>query len=242
MIVTRSAEKARTAIERIKQETEFTDAPIGFIEYDFNEGPSGFLQSWNEQRKEHPMPIDTLINCAGVSQTQALLTTSSEKMSEILQINLEVPIELSKHLLKEYFTLGKRPSGDPSSQAEQVSSYCVINVSSLLANRGGYGSSIYATSKAGLTAFTRTLTLEAATIRDRFPTLPPFRANAVLPGYIDTPMIETFSQSQKQKLESEIPLRRYGTAEEVADAVVFLIKNEYANNTVLNLDGGLSAV
>lgn len=145
-------------------------------------------------------------------------------------------------MLKEYFAHGKRLSTNSLSQLGQDSSYCVVNVSSLLANRGGYGSSIYATSKAGLTAFTRTLALEAATIRDRFSALPPFRTNAVLPGYIDTPMIETFSQSQKQKLESDIPLRRYGTAEEVADAVMFLLKNEYANNTVLNLDGGLSAM
>lgn len=54
-------------------------------------------------------------------------------------------------------------------------------------------------------------------------------------------MIEAFSADYRRKLEGEIPLGRYGTAAEVADAVLFLLRNEYANNTVLNLDGGLSA-
>lgn len=55
-------------------------------------------------------------------------------------------------------------------------------------------------------------------------------------------MISAFSESYQRKLEGEVPLGRYGTPQEVADAVLFLVGNEYANNCVLNLDGGLSAV
>lgn len=168
--------------------------------------------------------------------------TSSAAASEILKVNLEAPIELSRQMLKEYFSCGKSLSKQSTEPHTRPPSFCVVNISSLLAERGGYGTSVYSTSKAGLTAFTRTLTLEAAAIRDKFPTLPPFRANVVVPGYIDTPMLGNFSKVHKDKLVAEIPLRRYGTAEEVAGAVLFLLGNEYANNTVLNLDGGLSAV
>lgn len=220
-----------------------SDAPIQFAEHDFKDDIDDAFTKWRtliNEKFDHNK-FDTLINCAGISQSQALLSTSSEAISEILKINLEIPIKLSRHLLKEYFAFGKRLAKGPLSQIQAPKSFCIVNISSLLANRGGYGSSVYSTSKSGLTAFTRAITLEAASIRERFPILPPFRANVLSPGYIDTPMIENFSKAQREKLEYEIPLRRYGTAEEVADAVMFLLKNEYANNTILNLDGGLSA-
>lgn len=186
--------------------------------------------------------FNTLINCAGLSQTSALIVTGSTDVSKILRVNLETPIRLSQRILSDYFTYGRSLSKDSAQpRITDPTSFCVINISSLLANRGGYGSSVYASAKAGLVAFTRTLSLEAAAMQERNPRLPPFRANVVLPGYIDTPMIQNFSEKQNEKLKQEIPLGRFGLVEEVADAVMFLLKNEYANNTILNLDGGLSA-
>lgn len=236
-IVSRTAAKAQQAIQDIKKDTGLEDAPLSFVECDFND-LGAFTRVWETSKQ----PFDTLINCAGISQAQGLLSTSSNAVSDILKVNLEAPIELSRQMLKEYFAYGRSFSKESKDDSAQLPSFCVINISSLLAVRGGYGTSIYSTSKAGLTAFTRTLALEAAAIRDKYPALPPFRANTVVPGYIDTPMIEKFSERQKEKLISEIPVRRYGKADEVADAVMFLLSNEYANNTVLNLDGGLSAI
>ena len=236
-IVSRTVAKAQQAIQNIKQETGLEDAPLSFAECDFKD-----LDASTRLWKTSKQPFDTLINCAGVSQAQGLLSTSPNAVSEILKVNLEAPIELSRQMLKEYFTFGKSLLKDTSQDSTLPPSFCVVNISSLLAERGGYGTSIYSASKAGLTTFTRTLVLEAAAVRDRYPALPPFRANVVVPGYIDTPMIENFSDVYKKKLISEIPVRRYGEVEEVADAVMFLLSNEYANNTVLNLDGGLSAI
>lgn len=68
------------------------------------------------------------------------------------------------------------------------------------------------------------------------------RSNAIVPGYIETPMIEDFSPGEVERLKTMIPLHRFGDPREIADAAVFLAQNEYANNCVLNLDGGLSAV
>lgn len=70
------------------------------------------------------------------------------------------------------------------------SSYCFVALSSLLAVKGGEGASAYAASKAGLIAFTRALALEARLINHGKPWAPSFRANVVLPGYVDTPMLK----------------------------------------------------
>lgn len=91
------------------------------------------------------------------------------------------------------------------------------------------------------------------------------RSNAIVPGYIETPMTAgelssrsrrrnyyvpanwvftnaDFSQNETTRLKEDIPLGRFGTPQEIADAAVFLAQNEYANNCILNLDGGLSGV
>lgn len=242
IIVSRSAIRAEEAISRVKQETGCDDAPVGFVEWDFQD-LTGLLKGWKAPSGDSDLnqPFDTLINCAGITQAQGLLSTSSDAVAEILKVNLQAPMDLSRQMLKDYFALARELSKQPEEMQRRVRSFCVVNVSSLLANRGGYGTSAYSASKAGLLAFTRTLALEGAAIRERSPILPPFRANVVVPGYVDTPMIGSFSASHTEKLTAEIPLGRYGSAAEVADAIMFLVKNEYANNTVLNLDGGLSA-
>ena len=121
--------------------------------------------------------------------------------------------------------------------------------------KSGSGAVPYAASKAGLLGLTRSLAVEsAATLKDVI-----VRSNVIVPGYIETPMIagmlylllslrmitdvgEDFSEGETTRLKESIPLRRFGNPGEVADAAVFLAQNQYANNCVLNLDGGLSAV
>ena len=79
----------------------------------------------------------------------------------------------------------------PETRATPDPSWCIVNVSSLLAQKGGKGSATYAATKAALIALTRVLTLESSDLSKRARgIMPPIRANAILPGYIDTPMIE----------------------------------------------------
>lgn len=139
-----------------------------------------------------------------------------------------------------------------------IPSKCIINISSLLALKGGTGVVPYAASKAGVLGLTRSLTVEASkTLRNQI-----IRSNAIVPGYIETPMIAgmsshlpclglaltniltiiDFSQTENDKLKEDIPLGRFGQPHEVADTAVFLAQNEYANNCVINLDGGLGAL
>lgn len=193
-------------------------------------------------------PVDVLVNCAGVSQTSFIKRTSDEDIQNILNTNLQSAILASKYAKMN-------PHG------------CIINVSSLMANKNGAGASVYAASKAGLVAFTRALATEYSPRS--------IRVNALLPGWIASPMwdrefilpfalpktrfrrlspmweesnvnvqppvLDLKPDIQQQYLK-DCPLRRVGQPEEVADAAVFLATNRFANNCVLNLDGGLSAV
>ncbi|KAK7457463.1 short-chain dehydrogenase [Colletotrichum acutatum] len=132
--------------------------------------------------------IDVLVNAAGIAQFQLLQNTSPQAARELIDTNLMGTIFMSRYLAQRM----KRRRADRDA--------CIINVASLLAEKGSPGTSVYAASKAGIIAMSR------------------------------------------EPLEKRIPLGRLGRPDEVADAAVFLAQNTYANNCILNLDGGLSAV
>ncbi|KAL2155421.1 hypothetical protein VTH82DRAFT_163 [Thermothelomyces myriococcoides] len=177
----------------------------------------GEMKEWVGLVKEHK-EIDFLVNCAGQPQQSLFLCTDEEAAQTLLSANLRSVIFGCKTVAKQM--AARRVGG------------CIINVSSLLAYKATIGTSIYAAAKAGQLGLTTALSQELARYG--------IRVNAVVPGYIDTDMTE--SLANKAELKKKIPLGRFGTASEVADAVAFLARNEYANNCILNLDGGLSAV
>ncbi|KAF5509727.1 3-oxoacyl-[acyl-carrier-protein] reductase [Colletotrichum fructicola] len=162
---------------------------------------------------------DVLVNAAGIAQFQLLQNTSPQAASELLDTNLMGTIFMSRYMAQRM----KRRRADRDA--------CIINVASLLAEKGSPGTSVYAASKAGIIGLTHALSVELGPLR--------IRTNAIVPGYIETNMLASMS---REPLEKRIPLGRLGRPDEVADAAVFLAQNTYANNCVLNLDGGLSAV
>ncbi|KAK1754741.1 hypothetical protein QBC47DRAFT_225438 [Echria macrotheca] len=176
------------------------------------------INSWKTVAKTFP-DIEILINVAGLEQTNLLIRTPPDQADAILQANLHGAvygcIEVGRQMVKS-----RRGRG------------CIINVSSLLARKGTTGAAVYAAAKAGLIGLTTSLAVEMSQRG--------IRVNAVLPGYISTRMTKDLEKDVG--LVSKIPAQRFGTPEEVADAVMFLAKNEYANNCILNLDGGLSAI
>ncbi|KAL2759749.1 hypothetical protein ACRALDRAFT_1079257 [Sodiomyces alcalophilus JCM 7366] len=196
--------------------------------------------------------IDVLVNAAGVAQWQLLQRTPLQGAREVMDTNLMGAVLTSKYMARRM----KKRRADRDA--------CIINVASLLAQKGVPGASVYAASKAGLLGLTHALSVELSPMR--------IRSNAIVPGYIETEMIASqfpmtrprlrlspplvrkrhpfpllmykpsSADMSKELLEKKIPLGRLGTAEEVADAAVFLAQNPYANNCIMNLDGGLSAV
>ncbi|KAK1472511.1 short-chain dehydrogenase [Colletotrichum cuscutae] len=177
--------------------------------------------------------IDVLVNAAGIAQFQLLQNTSPQAARELIDTNLMGTIFMSRYMAQRM----KRRRADRDA--------CIINVASLLAEKGSPGTSVYAASKAGIIGseasltppfrssegLTHALSVELGPLR--------IRTNAIVPGYIETNMLAAMS---REPLEKRIPLGRLGRPDEVADAAVFLAQNAYANNCILNLDGGLSAV
>ncbi|KKK20913.1 hypothetical protein ARAM_004505 [Aspergillus rambellii] len=195
--------------------------------------------SWSRELENAMKNVDILVNAAGISVSSVLPKTDPKDISQILRTNLEGSLLTSRALLRASIRNRMKNRSTPSpSDPPPRSSKCIINISSLLALKGGTGAVPYAASKAGILGLTRSLTVEAASsLRDQ-----PIRSNVIVPGYIETPMIADFSDRESSKLKEDIPLRRFGQPQEVADAAVFLAQNEYANNCVINLDGGLSAL
>ena len=247
VIISRSQERAIEAIKKIKLQTSLPDPPLSYIEADIT----------NTDATTSPIHLlfqsfpycNTLINSAGIPEHRPIIKTTSTQQRNILDTNLHAPMDLSRHFLKHYISSLKHRTStqqqSPATAENTAQSYCTINISSLLAYKAVIGTAAYSAAKAGLIAHTRVLALEGARYAagglNAVGGRPPFRANVVVPGYIDTAMLSTFTPEMRQSLENQVPLRRYGSPEEVADAVVFLLANEYANNCVLNLDGGLSA-
>ncbi|KAM3082442.1 hypothetical protein ACMFMF_002106 [Clarireedia jacksonii] len=170
--------------------------------------------------KDKPKPqIDILVNAAGITHSSLLFNTTPALIESILRTNLQGTIWGCKVISR---MMMKQREG------------CIINISSLLGMKGGKGSAAYAASKAGVLGLTRALAAELGPAG--------IRVNAIVPGYIETDMTKAMEASARTEALNAIPLCRFGDVEEIADAAVFLATNRYANNCVLNLDGGLSAV
>ncbi|KAH7320103.1 3-ketoacyl-reductase [Stachybotrys elegans] len=159
-------------------------------------------------------PVDILVNCAGISQTTVMKRTPDSELRDIVDTNLLATMIVCKHA-------NIRPHG------------CIINVSSLMAIKGVPGAAAYAASKAGVIGFTRALCRELSPRS--------IRVNALLPGWVDSPMWKQLKPELKEAYLRDTPLHRVAHPAEIADAAVFLAANSFANNCVLNIDGGLSA-
>lgn len=128
--------------------------------------------------------VDILVNAAGISISNILPRSELEDISTILRTNLEGAMLTSRALLRASIRSRIRNRNDPTA-GNKPPSKCIINVSSLLALKGGTGAVPYAASKAGLLGLTRSLAVEAsASMKDVV-----IRSNAIVPGYIETPMI-----------------------------------------------------
>ncbi|GAB7350735.1 hypothetical protein MBLNU459_g1286t1 [Dothideomycetes sp. NU459] len=180
-----------------------------------------------ESSKADVSRLDVLVNAAGITHSSLFVRTSASQIDDVVQTNLMGTLWGSQ-------IMGKKMMRNRAlSTAVRAGKGVIVNISSLLATHGGSGSAAYAASKAGVLGLTRALAAELG------PT--GIRVNAVLPGYIETDMTRAMTPQARGEALSKIPVGRFGAIEEVADAAVFLASNAYANNCIINLDGGLSA-
>lgn len=129
-------------------------------------------------------PVDILVNAAGISISSILPKSELTDISKILRTNLEGAVLTSRAMIRAAIRNRVRNRKNHATETKPLSK-CIINVSSLLALKAGTGAVPYAASKAGVLGLTRSVAVEAsASLKDLA-----IRSNAIVPGYIDTPMI-----------------------------------------------------
>lgn len=167
---------------------------------------------------EHFEQIDVLVNNAGITKDNLILRMKEEEFTDVINVNLVGTFNITKNVIK-YMT--KKRYGK------------IINLSSVVGISGNAGQSNYAASKAGIIGFTKSIAKELASRN--------ITANAVAPGFIQTDMTNVLKDEIKEAIEGTIPLKRLGTAEDVAKVVKFLVSDEssYITGQVINVDGGM---
>jgi len=162
--------------------------------------------------------IDILVNNAGITRDNLLLRMSEEEFDMVIQINLKGTFNctkiLSRLMMRQRF--GR-----------------IINIASVIGIIGNAGQVNYAASKAGIIGVTKSVAKELGSRN--------VTVNAIAPGYIKTQMTEILSDEVKAKMLESIPLKRPGTAEDVANAALFLASDyaSYITGQVLVVDGGM---
>ncbi|QCI26194.1 SDR family oxidoreductase [Buchnera aphidicola (Sarucallis kahawaluokalani)] len=162
--------------------------------------------------------IDILINNAAIKKDQLLINTNLENWMYTLQINLTAVFYITKLTVKKMI---KKKYGR------------IITIGSVIGNIGNIGQVSYATSKSGLIGFNKTLALEVATHG--------ITSNIIAPGVIKSGMFKTMKKSHQEKYLSKIPMKRFGTPQDIASAVLFLISKNtsYITGQTIHINGGI---
>lgn len=163
--------------------------------------------------------IDILVNNAGVTKDNLLLRMQESDWNQVLDINLRGVFNCTKSVLK------------PMVKARKGK---VINISSVIGIIGNSGQANYAASKAGIIGFSKSIAREVASRG--------ITVNCVAPGYIQTDMTAQLSEKTREEILKNIPLQRFGTAHDVADACMFLASKDadYITGQTILVDGGMA--
>lgn len=181
---------------------------------------SNFEEAKNlmEKCKEFFGKIDILVNNAGITKDTLIMRMKEEDFDKVIEVNLKGTFNCAKHasaiMLKQRF--GK-----------------IINMTSVVGIAGNAGQVNYSASKAGVIGLTKSLAKELGSRG--------ITVNAVAPGFINTDMTSSLSEKVKEEASKNIPLKRLGNPEDVANLVKFLASDEanYITGQVINVDGGM---
>lgn len=203
-------------LENVKKEIETNNVKCLLIKADVSN-----LSECEEMTKkimEEFGQIDCLVNNAGITKDNLIMRMSEAEFDSVININLKGTFNVTRNVAP---IMVKQRNGR------------IINLSSVVGVAGNAGQSNYAASKAGIIGFTKSLAKELASRN--------ILVNAVAPGFIDTDMTKVLSDEIKENINKQIPLKRMGTAEEIAKVVKFLASDDssYITGQVINIDGGM---
>lgn len=163
--------------------------------------------------------IDILINNAGISSNNLLIDESAEMINKVINTNLLGTINCTKKVCKHMI---KREYGK------------IINISSIWGLNGAANESVYSASKGGIIAFTKAMAKELA--------FSGITVNCIAPGVVNTNMMKFYSETEKNEIQSQIPLGRFASPNEIANLALFLASKQadYITGQVITIDGGFT--
>ncbi len=161
--------------------------------------------------------IDILVNNAGITRDKTLKNMTRDHWDEVINVNLGSTFNCTKQVLP--FML-ERKSGK------------IVNISSFVALAGNVGQANYAATKAGIIGFTKSVALEVARQG--------ITINAVCPGFTETDMLRGVPENIRQRILEKIPMSRFGTGEEIASCVRFIVTDgDYMTGQAISINGGI---
>lgn len=163
--------------------------------------------------------IDVLVNNAGITRDNLLMKMSEEDFDNVIDVNLKGTFNCMKHVSR---IMIKQRFGR------------IINMSSVVGVNGNAGQVNYAASKAGIIGMTKSFAKEVG-VRG-------ITVNAIAPGFIDTEMTQVLSDSVKEGILSQIPMKKMGNAQDIAETAAFLASDKagYITGQVINVNGGMA--
>lgn len=208
--------KENEELESVKKEIEESKVQCLAIKGDVSSFED--CEEFVKQVIEKFEKIDVLVNNAGITKDMLLMRMKKEDFEQVIDVNLVGTFNVTKNVISHML---KARSGR------------IINISSVVGISGNAGQTNYSASKAGIIGFTKSLAKEVASRG--------ILVNAVAPGFIETSMTEVLKDEVKEEIAKNIPLKRMGRAQDVANVVKFLASSDssYMTGQVLHVDGGM---
>mgnify|MGYP001160144021 FL=1 len=176
------------------------------------------IDNLSQNAENYNGKIDILVNNAGITSDNLFLRMKDEEWDKVLNINLNSNVKLTKKIIRGMI---KRRFGR------------IIFITSIIGFSGNAGQSNYASSKAALSGFSKSIALEVANRG--------ITSNLIAPGYIQTPMTEKLNEDQKNNILEKIPVSRLGEPQDIASACVYLASDEasFVTGSTLHVNGGM---
>ncbi|CAF0933648.1 unnamed protein product [Brachionus calyciflorus] len=182
-------------------------------------------------RESHELKTpNVVVNSAGITRDQVLVKLSEKDFDKVINVNLKGTFLVNQQAVRSLLE-----SLQNDKNLGNVASFAsLINIASVVGKYGNIGQANYAASKAGVEGLTKTIAKEVGKYR--------IRCNAILPGFIETPMTDKVPQKVLDSIVKSIPLRRIGQPEDIAQLALFLASDSssYINGASIECSGGLA--